>query len=147
VIEIDNLDVTDLSTNGLLFEFRRGMPGDLPEYVGANDDIPYASGQDFGAWRRVKKFVQLYGQVIGSGNTFAEQQASFRSRMDALKAVMDVASLVEIETTDEFGVGSATLSDVQPLRMVAEAEFAEIVWIGRLELECIDSPPEWVTGS
>jgi hypothetical protein len=60
---------------------------------------------------------------------------------------MDVASLVVIETTDEFGVGSATLSDVQPLRMVAEAEFAEIVWIGRLELECIDSPPEWVTGS
>ena len=147
MIEVDNLDVTDLDTNGLLFEFRRGMPGDLAEYVGANDDIPYASGQDFGAWRKVKRFVQLYGQVIGTGDTFEEQQASFRSRMDALKAVMDVATLVVIETEDEFGVGSATLSDVQPLRMIAEAEFAEIVWIGRLELECIDSPPAWVTGS
>jgi hypothetical protein len=147
VIEVDNLDVTDLDTNGLLFEFRRGMPGDLAEYVGANDDIPYASGQDFGAWRRVKRFVQLYGCVVGSGSTPAAQQASFRSRMDALKAVMDVASLVEIETTNEFGVGSATLSDVQPLRMTAQSEFSEIIWIGFLEFECIDSPPEWVTGS
>ena len=147
MIEIDSLDVTDLDTNGLMFEFRRGMPGDLAEYVGANDDIPYASGQDFGAWRKVKRLVRLYGTVIGEGSTAEAQQTSFRSRMDALKAVMDVAEVVTIDTTGEFGTASATLSDVQPLRMIAEAEFAEIVWIGVLELECIDSPPEWVIGS
>jgi hypothetical protein len=139
--------VTSLATNGLRFEFRRGMPGDLAEYVGANDDIPYASGQDFGAWRKTKRFVRLYGVVIGTGATLALQQSSFRTRMDALKAVMDVAALVTIETTDEFGLPSATLSDVQPLRMTAETEFADMLWIGFLELECIESPPEWVVGS
>ena len=147
MIEIDSLDVTDLSNNGLLFEFRRGMPGDLAEYVGANDDIPYAEGQDFGAWRRTKRFVQLYGCVVGAGDSAAEQQASFASRMAALKAAMDVAQLVVIETEDEFGYGSATLSNTQPLRMTAQEEFAGIIWIGYLELESIDSPPEWVTGS
>jgi hypothetical protein len=143
VIEIASLDVTDLAANGLRFEYRRGMPGDLAEYVGANDDIPYAEGQDFGAWRRTKLFQQLYGCVIGTGSTVAAQQASFRTRMDALEAAMDVKSLVTIETTGEFGVASATLSSVQPLRMTAVEEFGGIIWIGYLELECIDSPPEW----
>jgi hypothetical protein len=31
--------------------------------------------------------------------------------------------------------------------MTAQSEFSEIIWIGFLEFECIDSPPEWVTGS
>lgn len=147
MIEIDSLDVTDLSTNGLLFEFRRGMPGDLAEYVGVNDPIPGAAGMGFGVWTRQKRIVRLYGCVVGTGATSALQQASFATRMAALKAVMDVAELVVIETTGEFGLASATLSDVQPLRMVAEAEFAGITWIGFLELECMDDPPEWVIGS
>ena len=123
------------------------MPGDLSEYVGENDDVPGSEGQFFGQWRRTKRFAQLYGCVIGAGDDAEEQQASFASRMGALKAVMNPAELVEIDTTGEFGVAAATLSDCQPLRMTATEEFGGIIWIGLLELECIDTPPEWVIGS
>lgn len=147
MIELDTLDVTDLATNGTLFEFRRGHPSDLAEYVGEDDDVPLAEGMDPGRWRRTSRTVVLYGCVIGTGSTVAAQQASFRTRMDALKAVMDPAELIVISTTGEFGMTSATLSNVRPMRLVAEVEFADLYWSGTLELVCIDSPPEWVEGS
>jgi hypothetical protein len=146
-IVLDGLNLTDLATNGTQFEFRRGTPSDLPEYIGQDDSVPGAAGRDPGQWMKTVLPVRLYGQVIGAGSTLAAQQASFRTRMDAVKAAMDVASLVTITTEDLFGVGSATLSNCRPERMVAETEFGDILWIGFLELTCIDSPPEWVTGS
>ena len=45
-ITLGALSVTDLTTNGLLFEIREGKPFTLAEYIGADDDIPLASGMD-----------------------------------------------------------------------------------------------------
>lgn len=147
MISIDALDVTDLATNGLLFEFRSGHPSELAEWIGADDDVPEAEGMDPGAWRRRSRLVRLFGVVIGAGSTVAAQQSSFRTRMTALRDVLDVNSLVTIETTGEFGMASATLSNCRPQRLVPEFEFADLVWHGYIELICIDSPPEWEPGS
>ena len=142
-ITVGALDVTDLTTNGLLFEFRDGQPSRIPEYVGADDDIPLASGQDPGQWRATVRNVRLYGVVVGTGATLALQQSSFRSRMAALVAVMDVDSLVTITTAGEFGATTATLTNCRPMRMTTEFEFGSVYWTGFLEFTCIKSPPNW----
>ena len=146
-ILLDALDITNLSSNGLRFEFRSGHPTEIPEWVGADDDVPGASGMDPGQWRKRSRMVRLYGCVIGAGSDADAQQVSFRSRMNALIAEMDVNSTLTITVTNEFGLGSATLTNVRPQRIVTEREFADLIWIGTLELVCIDSPPEWVIGS
>jgi hypothetical protein len=143
MIQLASLDVTNLSTNGLMFEFRNGHPSELAEHVGADDDIPLAAGMDPGQWRAINRPLRLYGCVIGSGSTAADQQASFRSRMAALVAVMNVNSLITISTTGEFGAASASLTNCRPMRMVAEFEFASLYWTGHLELVSIKSPPNW----
>lgn len=142
-ITLGALNVTSLATNGLLFEFRIGQPSDLAEYVGTDDDIPTASGMDAGEWRARQRPLRLYGCVIGQGATPALQQASFRSRMAALVAVMDPDSLLTITTANEFGAASATLTECRPVRLTAEVEFASIYWVGTLDLVCIKSPPNW----
>lgn len=143
MIQLATLNVTSLATNGLLFEFRDGQPSRLPEYVGADDDIPEAAGMDPGAWRARSRNLRLYGIVIGTGVTLANQQASFRTRMAALIAVLNPNVLITISTTGEFGAASATLTNVRPKRTVVEFEFGSLYWEGYLELTCIKSPPNW----
>lgn len=142
-ITLGALNVTDLTTNGLLFEFRNGSPSELAEYVGTDDDIPLATGMDPGQWRARSRNLRLFGVVIGEGATVALQQSSFRTRMAALVAVMDPAATLTITTANEFGAASATLTSCRPMRMVSEFEFASIYWSGYLELTCIKSPPNW----
>lgn len=143
MIQLAALNVTDLVTNGLMFEFRAGHPSELPNYVGQDDNIPTATGMDPGNWTAKDRTLRLYGCVIGEGATVALQQSSFRSRMAALVAVMDVDSLITISTTGEFGATSASLTNCRPQRMVTEFEFASIYWQGFLELVSIKSPPTW----
>jgi hypothetical protein len=142
-ITLGSLDVTDLTTNGTLFEFRRGTPADLSEYDGQDDTVPEASGMYAGVWTPRRRQLSLYGVVIGTGSTVADQQSSFRTRMAALVAVMNPSSTITISTTGEFGAASATLTSCRPMRMIADFEFASIYWSGVLELTCIKSPPTW----
>ena len=140
------LDGLELWQDGYRFEFRAGGPDDIPEYVGADDDIPGAAGMDPGNWTKRSRMVRLYGQVLGTGADAEAQQQSYRTRMNALVAKMDVNDLVDIVAfAPTFGVsGNWTLSDCRPQRMVAEQTVADLCWIGTLELLCIASPPEWV---
>src|SRR5688500_1802797 len=112
-MSVITLDGLELWQEGYRFEFRAGGPDDLPEYVGADDNIPTASGMDPGQWVKKRRTVQLYGQVLGQGADLEAQQISYRSRMDALVAKMDVNSLVDlIAYAPTFGVsGNWTLSD------------------------------------
>jgi hypothetical protein len=143
VIQLAALDITSLTTNGLMFEFREGQPAGLPEYVGEDDNVPTAAGMDPGNWTAKRRPLRLYGCVIGEGADVAAQQSSFRSRMAALVTVMDVDSLITISTTGEFGAASASLTNCRPQRMVTEFEFASLYWVGFLELVSIKSPPTW----
>src|SRR5690606_15508795 len=105
------LDGLELWQEGYRFEFRAGGPDDLPEYVGADDDIPLASGMDPGLWRARSRLVRLRGIVVGQGSTVAAQQTSYRTRMDVLVAKMDPNSLVDIVAYEPtFGIsGNWTL--------------------------------------
>jgi hypothetical protein len=124
-ILLDALDITNLDTNGLLFEFRDGQPSRIPTYRGTDDVIPQASGMYAGQWTADTRELRLYGVVIGTGATSALQQA------------------VTISTTGEFGAASASLTSCRPMRIVTEFEFAAIYWQGFLEFTCIKSPPNW----
>ena len=143
VLTIDGLE---LWQDGYRFEFRAGGPDDLPEYVGEDDDVPGASGMDAGTWRKKARRVRLYGQVLGTGADAETQQQSYRTRMDALVAKMDVNTPVDLVAyAPTFGLsGSSTLSDCRPMSMTPERVVADLCWIGFLELLCIDSPPDWV---
>jgi hypothetical protein len=149
-MSVITLDGLELWQEGYRFEFRAGGPDDLPEYVGADDDIPGASGMDPGQWRARSRLVRLRGVVIGAGADIEAQQISYRSRMDALIVKMDPNSLVDIVAyAPTFGVsGNWTLSNCRPLRTITEQAFGDMWWLGVLELTCIDSPPNWqVSGS
>ena len=144
------LDGLELWQEGYRFEFRAGGPDDLPEYVGADDDVPLASGMDPGLWRARSRLVRLRGVVMGEGSTLAAQQISYRTRMDALVTKMDPNTLVDLVAYEPtFGIsGNWTLSDCRPQRLIEERKVADMWWLGVLELLCIDSPPNWtVTGS
>ena len=147
LIKLDALEIGgSFASNGLRFEFRAGGPDDIPEYVGEDDNVPTASGLSPGQWTAKSRLVRLYGCVIGSGADPEAQQQSYRTRMDALVAKMDVATLVDITAyAPTFGItGTATLSDCRPLRTITETQVADLYWVGFLELVCIDSPPDWV---
>lgn len=140
------IDGLELWQDGYRFEFRAGGPDDLPQYVGEDDDVPGAAGQEAGEWRKQNRLVRLYGQVLGTGDDAEAQQTSYRTRMDALVAKMDVNTPVDLVAyAPTFGLsGSSTLSDCRPMRMIPETVVADLCWIGYLELVCIDSPPDWV---
>jgi hypothetical protein len=147
LIKLDALEIAgSFSSNGYLFEFRAGGPDDIPENIGADDDIPGASGMYPGQWTKKSRTVRLYGQVIGTGADVEDQQTSYRSRMDTLVAKMNVNSLVDITAyAPIFGLtGNWTLSDCRPVRMIPERVVADLAWIGVLEFLCIGSPPDWV---
>ena len=148
MIELASLDVTEVD-DGYRFEMRDGTPSDLAEFVGANDNVPEAAGMVFGQWIAKSRRISLYGCVMGSGDTVEEQQASFRTRMNALLTVMNPAIQITITATNEFGVAEATLEGVQPERLEPEAIVADLYWLGYLHLTCIGSPPQWemVAGS
>ena len=143
-IKLDTFEIGDL-TLGYLFEFRAGGPDDLAEFVGADDDIPEATGMDPGLWRAKSRIVRLRGVVIGSGSDIEAQKQSYRSRMDALVAKMDPATLVDVTAyAPIFGLStSSTLADCRPMRMIPERVVADMWWLGVLELVCIASPPQW----
>ena len=151
-IKIDGLEVfADFNTNGLRFTFTAGGLQSIATFVGADDDVPLASGMDPGQWRASYRDVSLHGVVYGTGSTAQEVRESFRTRCQALVDKMDVNSLVDIVAPPPiFGLGTgdtATLSDCRPVSIdgpdpgvLAWYE----AWEVTLNFRCIDSPPDWV---
>lgn len=135
-------------TGGYWFDVVDGDPFDLAEWVGEDDEVMGATGRAAGAWLADTRPVRLHGTVWGDGATAALIRASFKSRMDALKAKMSPATPVSIVAhPPNFALATgttATLSSCRPERIVPVRsggwEWREM----NLELRSIASPPDWV---
>jgi hypothetical protein len=154
-IKIDGLEVfADFASNGLRFTFTAGGLQSIAAYVGSDDDIPYATGQDPGEWRAVYRDVSLHGIVQGTGSTAQAIRESFKTRADALLAKMDPTDLHDIVAyPPHFGLATgtnATLTDCRPLSLLGP-DPSELAWYEAWEVtlnfRCISSPPEWVEGT
>jgi hypothetical protein len=133
--------------SGYFFEIKAGGPDAHPSVRGEDVVIPGKDGRI--PMNRVLdvRLVTLYGIVMGDG-TGDSARTSFRSRMDALKAVFDPVEPpfpLTIHSPLHGVSGTATLN-VRFLRFV-ESAHSEVYRIMDIECECVDDPPEWVIGS
>jgi hypothetical protein len=150
-IKIDGLEVfADFSTSGLYFTFRKGGLQSLATFVGEDDDIPLATGQDPGQWRAAYRDVSLHGWVMGTGSTAQAARESFRTRSGLLIAKMDPETPISIVAyMPHFGLASAqtaTLAECRPLS-IDGSDPAELAWYEAWEVtlnfRSIASPPNW----
>ena len=148
---IDSLDVDD-PANGYAGELIQGGPDELAEYVGEDDDIPGASGQDPGLWTPSIRTVRYRVDVWGDGATVGQRRASYYSRMTALRDKMTPDDLITLRIEGDsdgrhFGLGAGealVLSNVRPLSVIGEPVYLYEIRRVVLTLKCIDSPPDWV---
>ena len=144
---LDGLELQDLDA-GYWFDVVDGGPDDVPEVIGEDDEVMGAPGLEAGNWIKRSRPVRLFGVVFGDGATDAAARESYRTRMDALVAKMQVSDLHDLVAhPPNFGLAAATaatLSNVRPQRIVGAPARQDASREMTLELVSIDSPPEWV---
>jgi hypothetical protein len=154
-----NYRALDLQSATTHFDLRSGYV-EPPTVRGEDDVLPGAAGRDVGARRADIRRIILEGHIRGAGADRDERAMSFRTASDALAAVLDRAL-----TPGELVVGPAApaqfpdaapylgLTDnyslnarvVNAISGPVQAHMSYQTW--SIELECVDSPPEWVAGS
>jgi hypothetical protein len=134
--------------------------GESPSVRGTDDIIPQAAGREAAARQHDVLRFTLQGYVKGTGVDRDTRALSWRVATDALMAVMDFALdpsavVVGPEAPAQFPEASPYigLTDnmtlnarcVSMVRGPVQYHMAYQSW--SFEMECIDSPPEWVAGS
>jgi len=129
------------STIGIFLELTRGL-NEIPKTRGEDDIVASASGRT--AYLHVADILplELAGVVLGTGSTVDDQQASFRTKMAALRALLASGSLLPkilagTLEDDSTATISARVVDVQVDERVASLA-AEV----KVALESVD--PDWV---
>jgi hypothetical protein len=139
-ITVGGLEICDLSA-GYWSEIVAGGLDDLASFRGEDDVVAEASGRDPGQWIADTRTLQIHTFVL------ADSATSYRSRMDALLAKMDPATLVTVVVyAPLFGLGTgqtATLANCRPRNVTGPPAMGDQGRDCVLELVCIDSPPEW----
>jgi hypothetical protein len=154
-----NYRALDLQSSTTHFDLRSGFV-EPPTVRGEDDVIPGAAGRDVGARRADTRRIILEGHIRGEGGDRDARAASFRTASDALAAVIDREL-----TPGELIVGPespAMFPDSAPYLGLADhyslnarvvnaisgpvqAHMSYQTW--SIELECVDSPPDWTPGS
>lgn len=146
-LTVGGLELRDLSA-GYWFEIINGGPDDIATVRGTDDIVPGASGRASGAWAKDVRTLRLHGIVAGEATESVTAAESFRTRMDALVAKMDPTALVDVVAYAPYlGLASgktATLSDCRPQNITGNPSYGDEVREMILELQSIDSPPDWV---
>lgn len=145
----------DLQTATIHLDLRSGFV-EPPTVRGEDDVIPGAAGRDVGARRADVLRIVLEGHVKGVGGTRDERAASWRVASDALAAVLDRALtpgaiVVGPTVPAQFPDAAPYLGLLQNYGLDARvvnaisgpvlAHMSYQTW--SIELECVDSPPEW----
>lgn len=135
-------------TSGYFFEIKVGGPDAHASVRGEDVIIPGKSGRVAMSRVRDVRLVTLYGIVMGEEGGGDTARESFRTRMDALKAVFDPVEApfpLTIHSPLHGVSGTATLN-VRFLRFV-DMDHSEAYRVMDIECECVDDPPEWVITS
>lgn len=137
-------------TNGYYFEIREGGLDAHPSVRGVDSTVPGKPGQVVRNRVAHQRMVVLHGLVMGDPGMGTTAPESFRTRMDALKAIFD-------PTEDPFPLtihaplhglttGSTASLNVRFVRFVS-SDFSEHFRLMDIECLCIDDPPDWVVAS
>lgn len=120
------------------------------EVRGEDDVVPEAAGRELGARIKDRRLIQLEGHVRGIGADTAARTADWRASTDLLTAAIQQDGLPGdlVVGGGYLGItGTASLSArvirVIPGPITNRMSFQ--TW--GIQLECVDSPPEWVAGS
>jgi hypothetical protein len=122
--------------------------------------MPGAAGREAGARRKDVLRFTLQGVVLGTGVDRDERALSWRTATDTLMAVMDLSlapGMVEVgpeapamfpDSSPYLGLVLDHFLNARCISMVrgpVSYHMAEQSW--SFEMECIDSPPEWIAES
>lgn len=126
---------------GIYLRIVRGL-NEIPSVRGEDDVVASKPGRS--PYPRVADVLalELDGLLLGLGDTFAEEQASFRTLVEALKTLLAAGSLNPKALAGTLEDGStatinARVVDVQ-VRQLIESTAAEV----KVALESVD--PDWV---
>lgn len=146
---------TDLQTATIHLDLRSGYV-EPPTVRGEDDVIPGAAGRDVGARRADARRIVLEGHVRGVGGDRDARALSFRTASDALAAVLDRALdpgtlIVGPGVPAQFPDAATYLGldqnyglDARVVNAISgpvQAHMSYQTW--SIELECVDSPPDW----
>jgi hypothetical protein len=155
MLTVGGLDVQDENIHLDLLGY-----GESPTVRGEDHIMPGAAGRSVGVRRHDVLRFTLQGYVKGTGTDRDTRAESWRVATDALMAVMDfalspAAVVVGPEPPAQFPeaspyiglTDSMTLNArcVSMVRGPVQYHMAHQSW--SFEMECVDSPPEWVAGS
>jgi hypothetical protein len=149
----------DLQTDGIHLDLRSGLHE--PATVRGEDDvIPGAAGRDLGARRKDTRRIILEGHVRGQGGTRDERALDFRTSSDALAVIFDrsldpgtlevdeTAPALFPEAAPYLGLTGARTITARVVNVITGPVLAHMSYqTYSVELESVDSPPEWVEGS
>lgn len=137
-----NLRRADASVH---FWIARGWLDEPAEVRGKDDIIPGAEGQVARGRKRTLRKIELRGQIAAVDGT----DASFLALLDELRPIFFDASadpwpLVAADGYRGLGVGETATINVRTVNVTPSAN--PLTWRGiyAIELESVDSPPEWV---
>lgn len=147
----ETVELQDIS-NGYWFEITQGGLDGIFDVRGSDTIIPGKDGREVRSRTADSMTVVLHGMVFGTPGG-AGVSGSYSARMAELKDVGFYPVTDPIPLTihpDAVGVGgrvgageTATLN-VRFLRIVGPPAVGDQVRQFDIELECVDSPPEWV---
>lgn len=146
-LDVQNADRPEDATIWLDLQSGYSEPA---EAEGEDDVIPGAEGKDPGVWERRSRRLLAVGYTQGFGGTRQEATENWRAATDSLMAVLqlhDDPGLVELHGP-YLGIPSGTTRflEARAIRVLPGPILNRMSHQGwSVELECMDSPPEWQT--
>lgn len=149
----------DLQTTSIHLDLRSGLYE--PATVRGEDDVvPGAAGRDVGARRKDTRRIILEGHIRGQGGTRDERAEDYRVSADALAAILDrsldpgelsvgpIAPDLFPDAAPYLGLTESRSLNARVVNVISGPVLAHMSYQTlSVELECVDSPPEWVAES
>lgn len=136
-----NLRRADASVH---FWIARGWLDEPAEVRGKDDIIPGAEGRVVRGRKRDRRVIELRGSIVGVDGT----EAAFLALLDELRPIFFDASadpwpLVAADGYRGLGAGETATINVRVVNVTPGPNVLTWRGIYAIELESVDSPPEW----
>ncbi len=141
--ELTHRTVDIRRANGsVYFWLARGWIDDIASVRGVDDIIPQASGRDVQPRRKDVLRLELQGQIK------AATEADFLALVLEMSAVwdptLDPGPLVAADGYRGLAIGETATRNARTINVVPGSRQIGTHRLYTWELECVDSPPEWV---
>jgi hypothetical protein len=144
-LTFDGVDIRRTTDNTIVLDLVGGFD-DEAEVRGEDTVIPGKAGRAVRDRVKDRRSIELRGYVQGIGSSLTARRTSYRGLIDELHGIFDptASPAALVVTAPYMGLTSGTKT--------INARFLNAIWdddvLGffrrvSVELECVDSPPEW----